>query len=316
MNRCTCRSARCCRELNESPAATLGARREASWAEGPEHRGGPTARRVQKVFSTARCGLTLTLFPFSLAAQDGTTIPQHIWRFLSDSTRAAWMRPLASALVPGAGQLLAGQDRGAVYLVVETVALARFVGEYHQGKRDADHYRDLALQVARRAFNPQLRDTAFGYFEEMARFIESGPFDTDPGPGLRPPWDDRTFNGRIWRLARETFFTNADSVPDPESVEYQRALEFYRRRAVGPNFLWSWRGAAIEHDLFQQTIRASDDAFRRATQLLGLVLVNHLVSVIDAYVSHRLSVNGTAVRIQAALGLPGAPGRLSVVVSF
>ncbi|GBD33398.1 MAG: hypothetical protein KatS3mg081_0414 [Gemmatimonadales bacterium] len=218
-------------------------------------------------------------------------LPAVVWSFLADPSKALWIRPLSSAAIPGSGQLLGGRDRGAVYLIAEAFFIARFVAEQREGTREEQRYKDLAFQVARKPFNPTIRDTAFTYFEEMARFIESGPFDTDPGPALVPPLDERTFNGWLWKLARETFFANPDSIPSPESIEYQRALEFYRRRAVGPNFRWSWRGAALEHDLFRVTIRASDQAFRSATQYLGLILVNHLVSMVDAFVTERLGLN-------------------------
>lgn len=266
--------------------------------------------------SVARWVIALSLSARALAGQEGRTPPEAVWQFLADSSRAAWVRPLASAVIPGLGQLLAKNDRGAVYLVVETVFLARFIGEYRDGNREGERYRDLAFKIARRGFSPLLRDTAFGYFEEMAKFTESGPFDTDPGPGLAPPWDDRTFNGRIWRLARETFFADPDSVPAPESVEYQRAVEFYRRRAVGPGFLWSWRGAALEHDLFQQSILASDDAFRNATQQLGLLLINHLFSAVDAFVSHRLSLNGRGARLTSDVTQLGRAGELVVRIGL
>jgi hypothetical protein len=221
----------------------------------------------------------------------GKPLPGVVWSFLADPSRALWIRPLSSAAIPGTGQLLGSQDRGAVYLLAEALFLVRFFAEQQEGNREERHYKDLAFQVARKPFNPTIRDTAFTYFEQMARFVESGPFDIDPGPALVPPRDERTFNGWIWKLARETFFSNPDSMPSPESMEYQRALEFYRRRAVGPNFRWSWRGAALEHDLFRVSIRASDRAFRNSTQYLGLILVNHLVSMVDAFVTERLRMD-------------------------
>jgi hypothetical protein len=233
--------------------------------------------------------------------QDSVHTRNGVLTFLVAPEHAAWVPPLASAIMPGTGQLLAGHDRGAVYLVTETFLLARFVSEQREAGREADRFRDLAFEVARRSFGPGLRDTAFGYFEELAKFIESGPFDMDPGAPLVPPLDDRTFNGHIWRLARETFFQHPDSFPGPDAEEYQRALEFYRRRAVGPNFQWSWRGAGLEHDLFRQTMRASDRAFRTATQHLGALLANHLLSAIDAFVSHRLTAGGAPGTIRGGV---------------
>lgn len=216
-----------------------------------------------------------------------------------------WLPPVASAVVPGSGQLLMGQGRGVIYLAVEGLLLVRFFSFQSDGRRESDRYRDLAFSVARAPFSPSVRDTVFEYFEQMGRYVESGPFDTDPGPGLVPPIDERTYNGAIWELARNTFFTDPDATPDVDSEEYQRALEFYRARAIGPEFLWSWRNAGLEQDLYRQSIRLSDDGFRRATQQLGLLLANHLISAVDAFVSGRLG-GGNRVAVQSALGLDGA----------
>jgi hypothetical protein len=141
----------------------------------------------------------------------------------------------------------------------------------------------------------------FEYFEQIAKYLESGPFDTDPGTALVPPLDENTYNGSIWALARRTFLPDPDSIADVDSEEYQRALEFYRQRAVGPNFLWSWRNAGLEQDLYRQSIRRSDEGFRRATQQLGLLLANHLISAIDALITGRLRSNDQALSVQAAV---------------
>ncbi len=223
--------------------------------------------------------------------------------------RFAWARPVASLLVPGSGQLLAGQDRGAVYLAAEAFLVSRFVSLTTEGRRERDRFRELALTVARRGADPTTRDTAFAYFEQLVEFVESGPFDTDSGPALVPPTDERTYNGSVWALARRTFFVDPDSLPDPESEAYTRALEFYREHAVGPNFEWSWRNAGLEQDLFRTSIRQSDEAFRRATQHLGLLLVNHLISAIDAFISYRLSTPHRRIGVRSVLLTgPGARG--------
>lgn len=230
-----------------------------------------------------------------------------LWRTLSDPSRAAWVRPLSSAVIPGTGQLLGRSERGALYLIAEAFFVVRFVAFQDQARRERDRYRNLALDIARASFGPAERDTTFEYFEQMGRFVESGPFDTDPGPALVPPEDPAAFNGRIWELARETFFPDPDQPPPTDSDEYRRALDFYRSRAIGPNFQWSWRNAGLEQDLFRQAIRESDRAFRLASQQLGLLLANHVLSAVDAFVSHRLSRNGRPVEVQTALRIP--PGR-------
>jgi hypothetical protein len=78
-------------------------------------------------------------------------------------------------------------------------------------------------------------------------------------------------------------------------------LGFYESRAIGANFQWSWRDAGLERDLFSQSMRRSDDAYRMVTQYLGLLLVNHLVSMIDAFVTQRLG-SQAAIRSTIAAG--------------
>ncbi len=232
-----------------------------------------------------------------------------------------WVRPLASAVVPGSGQFLAGAPRGAIYLVVEAFLITKYVNSRSEAHREQDQYLDLAFEVARDAFTPSIRDTAFGYFEQMTKFVDSGPFDADPGPGFAPPVDEESFNGNVWKLARQTFFEDPESPPDPSSAEYQRAVQFYQGRAVGPNFTWSWRNTRLEHDEFRQAIRRSDDAFQRSTGQLGLVLANHLLSAMDAFISERLSAGGRRAQLrtvftQRAEALGGATLSWRVIVAF
>jgi hypothetical protein len=252
----------------------------------------------------------LVTWPSTMAAQEAST-PASLALLRpnvfapEDSTRPTWVPTVSSLIIPGSGQLMLGQERGAIYLVVEAFLIARFFRFYSEGSRESDRYRELAYTVARSPFNPSTVDTAFSYFETLQDFRQSGPFDTDPGPDLAPPMDERTFNGSIWELARQTFFVDPDSLPDPSSEEYQRALEFYRERAVGPNFLWSWRNAGLEQDLYRQSIQRSDEAFRRATTQLGLLLVNHLLSGIDAFISSRVTGNRHPVDVGSAVQYRG-----------
>jgi hypothetical protein len=203
-----------------------------------------------------------------------------------------------------------------MYLAVEALLFVRFLGFQSEGRREGDRYRDLAFGVARAAYAPSVRDTAFTYYEQLSKFVESGPFDLDPGLAFLPPDDPRSYNGSQWILAKQTFFADPDSIPDQDSQEYQRALAFYRQRAVGPNFRWSWRNAGLEQDLFRRTIEQSDEGYRQATQQLGFLLVNHLISAVDAVISNRLSRNGRRVSVGTAVW-PGegeaSPGWRTVV---
>jgi len=212
-------------------------------------------------------------------------------------TSPRWIVPVSSAVIPGSGQLMTGRERGILYIAAEAFLMLRFWSLRSEARAQRDSYMDLAFSVARARFRPAIRDTVFEYFEAMESYVESGPFNTNSGPDLVPPTDESTFNGRIWRLARDTFLQDPDAVPDTSSEEYRRAVEFYRARAIGANFQWSWRDAGLERDLFSQSIRRSDGAFSTSTQYLGLILVNHLVSAIDGFISERLgsqaSLNST-----------------------
>jgi hypothetical protein len=219
---------------------------------------------------------------------------------------AVFVRPLASLLVPGSGQLIAHQDRGAVYLAAEVYLVSRFLQLDREAVREARRFQNLAFDVARRPFAPARRDTVFEYYEQMERFVESGRYDADPGPVFAPESDPRTYNGSVWLLARRTFWEDPAVPPDPTSPQYWRAVQFYQSRAVGPGFLWSWRDHSLEHEVFRDFIRRSDNAFRRAQSQIGLLLANHVVSAVDALISARLSAAaGRPTEVHTSIGSSG-----------
>ncbi len=229
--------------------------------------------------------------------------------------QGSWIPPLASAVLPGVGQLLLRQDRGIVYLAVEAFAIGAYLRQSGEGRSQGRRFRDLAFDVARRSFAPAILDTAFEYFETMTRYRDSGTFDRDPGPALVPETDASTYNGAVWLLARQTYWDDPDVPPDPASPQYFRAIQFYQERAVGPNFQWSWRNAPLEHEAFSEAIRSSDEAYRRAGNYLGLLLANHVLSAADALVSARLSrLVGRPAEVATVI----APRRsqLTVVISL
>lgn len=217
-----------------------------------------------------------------------------------------YVRPLASLLVPGSGQLLAGQDRGAVYLAAEVYLLSRYLQLDHYATQEARRYQDLAFDVARRTFQPTRRDTVFEYYEQMERFVESGTYDADTGSAFVPESDTRTYNGSVWLLARRTFWEDPNVPPDPTSPPYWKALQFYQARAVSGNFQWSWREHSLEHQVFRDYMRRSDNAFRRAQSQVGLLLANHLVSAIDALISARMSAAARRnAEMRTSIGIGG-----------
>lgn len=257
----------------------------------------------------------MVLLAAPLAAQDIPVVNGDSLPPAGGDGRLLW-RPLASLLVPGAGQLLAGQDRGAVYLAAEVYLVSRFLQLDREAGREARRFLALAYDIARRQFAPIRRDTVFEYYEQMERFVASGRYDADPGPAFVPEGDASTYNGSVWLLARRTFWENPDVPPDPTSPQYWRAVEFYQARAVGPDFMWSWREHSPEHQVFRETIRKSDVAFRRAQNQVGLLLANHLVSVVDALISARMSAAvGRPAGVRTTLGRLGH-ARVTVTVAF
>jgi len=225
-------------------------------------------------------------------------------------------RPLASLLVPGAGQLMGGQDRGAVYLATEIYLVSRFIQLDREASRDARQFHALAFDIARRAFNPTSRDTVFEYYEQMERFAESGRYNADTGTGFKPEIDTRTYNGSVWLLARRTVWPDPDVPPDPTTELYWRAVDFYKARAVGPGYQWSWRDHSLEHEVFKETIRRSDDGFRRAQNQVGLLLANHVVSAVDALISSRLAaVAGRPASLHTTVG-PRGTALLQFSIAF
>ena len=203
---------------------------------------------------------------------------------------SAWWVPLASAAVPGYGQRLLGQHRFVAYLAVEGYAIANYFASQSAFGRERDRYLSLARDIAR-AFVPG--NQAIGnwdYYEAMEKNLESGVYDRTPGTGtLSPEIDTATFNGKLWLTARRlSEWPNPDVEPDHGSVPYLTAVAYYARRAVLPEYRWSWRNAQLEWDLYRQSIKRGNDASRDARQYLAVVAVNHMLSMVDAFITLRL----------------------------
>ncbi|HJR40485.1 MAG TPA: hypothetical protein VJ812_00260 [Gemmatimonadaceae bacterium] len=200
----------------------------------------------------------------------------------------SWLAPVASAIIPGSGQLMLRQTRAVPYAALEIYAVTQFIRARRQARDRRTDYRDLARSAARARFGGPFPVGDFEYYERMETFLSSGEFDLTPGGALDPETDITTYNGSIWLLARRTFWGDPDVPPPPDSPQFQDAIDFYTRRAVGEQFRWSWEGAELEQDHFRRTIRRSNDAFRRASQFLGVALANHALAAVDAIITVRL----------------------------
>jgi len=211
---------------------------------------------------------------------------------------------LLSAVLPGAAQYRAGDGRWVPYVAVEVWGWISYVRQRRNGERLAQRYRDVAWQVARRVSAGPRRDTVFEYYEIMAKefFPASGAFDADPDDeGIQPEQTPGTYNAFVWRLALDLY--SGGRPLQPGSPQYEAALQYYGRRAIPDGFAWAWGVSRLEQQAYVRLIDESDAAYRNAKQYLGLILVNHIASTVDALVTARLRQLGAgSLRLETAPG--------------
>jgi hypothetical protein len=206
----------------------------------------------------------------SSSAAMGRTAP-----VIPKSTELRGFAPLASALVPGAGQFILGEDRFVAYAAVEVAMWLKRRNDRADQSRQEAEFRALARNVARAHFSASPPDADWEYYEDMRKFLESGEYSLVDGR-LVPETNRATFNGFIWQTAVEH---NADSAS---------ALAEYERRAVKPEFRWSWRNAQLEWDIFKRKTDQRNSAAGRVASDLVVIGANHVLSMVDAFRSVRL----------------------------
>jgi hypothetical protein len=217
-----------------------------------------------------------------------------VWQ---DAETPALAPPFVSLALPGMGQHMLGQQRKWIYGAIEVIGWVAFLERRGKGAEYRDQYRDFAWTQGRLQSGPRI-DGDFDYYETLSKWNSSGDFDADSGlPGVQPEMDAATFNGSIWSLASQIFIAGGGPVTETDPA-FQGALGYYMERAYGAAFLWDWSTVPGGREELGGLIETSDDRFRQATTALGVVIANHLVSAVDAYLSGR----GT-----------GLPARLSIM---
>ena len=210
--------------------------------------------------------------------------------------RPHWWAPLASAAVPGTGQAVLRQKRWLPYLALEVWAWLQYIDVKREGGRRRREYQSLARDVARSRFPGPYPVGDFEYYEHMLKNPESGEFDLLPGGGIDPETDTTTYNGRRWLDARRLFWEDPNSPPPGDSQPYHSALEFYELNAIPTDYRWSWSLAQAEYDVFRRTIVRSNVAYKRSVEYLGVIIANHALSSVDAFVT---------LRLRTRAGMPG-----------
>ena len=228
------------------------------------------------------------------------------WGRMEPADRRRWA-PVASLLLPGTGQTLLGQDRFVAYLAMEAWSVLEFANQRTEARRQQNRYRNLARDVARSLFGTKPPVGTWAYYESMEHYVESGVFDRLPGGEVDPDEDVSTYNGAMWLLARQTYWTDPTVPPLVSSTAYRNAYNFYLDRAVRPQYRWSWRNAQLEQDIYVRTIQRSNTSYRGARRALGLVIANHLLSSVDAFATLRVEGleggNGRGFAVRGSLPL-------------
>ncbi len=228
----------------------------------------------------------------STVAASGAPIPIQS----TGSARSVAEAAAFSAILPGAGQYRLGQSRAWAYLAVEVAAWGFYVDRRRAGNAGRDRYRDFAWERGRLQGSTRI-DGSFDYYETMSKWIRSGAFDADAGAaGIQPEMDPTAFNGSIWALADQIYQPGPGAPPGDPRLE--QALAYYRQRAYGDDFLWDWTGTGTARTEYAELISDSDARFRQATNALGVVFANHIVSAVDAFLSARGLTSPLTARVR------------------
>jgi len=254
-----------------------------------------------------------------------------------DKTPIPVYRPvLLSAALPGAGQIYRGQKRGFAYIAAEVVSVTTWAFFRNEGNNNRDEYIDFARVHSRETvathdpwwgliqdrIHPELVGD-WDYYEHMSQYRRSGRYDRDLNndysltgnlADLDPEIEyTDSFNNRQWRIARINYFESDPENPDNyfgTQADTLAAKDFYAKTAVTEAFAWDWGppeefGTANQNE-FSRIIDDADSAFRRASFSLGILLANHVISTIDAYISaksYNSKIGGTD-----GLGINLVPG--------
>lgn len=225
-------------------------------------------------------------------------------RLPRESTGRIARATVMSALVPGAGQFYVGQRRGWVYLTLEVIAWGFWIDRRSAGADARDRYRDFAWDEARIHDGPRV-DGDFDFYETLSNWERSGAYDVDPASaGVQPESDVATFNGTIWRRAEGLYLPGGADTPESDPG-YLRALGYYADFAYADGFLWDWRGSGEARETYAGLIRSSDDRYREATNVMGAIIANHVVSAVDAFLSSRGMALPVEARVLPAAGIGG-----------
>ncbi len=178
----------------------------------------------------------------------------------------------ASLLVPGWGQHLTGhRGRATAFLAAEAALIATWIGFRVQGEVRQDRYVDYAERFAA---VQDARDKSDGYYRNLGRYLNAADYEDD-----------------LARDARARFGND---------IEQREAYVAARRPSAEE--AWQWDSRA-HRDTFVEMRKASRSSFQHADQTIGVILLNHLLSAVDAGRLARKGASGRALYVR-----PGPDG--------
>ena len=165
---------------------------------------------------------------------------------------------LLSMLIPGTGQQYLGHHRCARVMWVSEAAIWTTYAVFTvQGNNREDRYKEMAELFA--GVEGERDD---GYYQAIGFYISSYEYNIDVKreARFRYPWE-----------------------PDKQE-------EYFEQNGYFGDDAWEW--ASLDRQLeYRDTRTASNESHRRATLTTGFAVLNRVVSMIDVYLSFRLSNN-------------------------
>jgi len=186
----------------------------------------------------------------------------------------------ASLVLPGWGQWMAGHhDRARIFFAAEAGIAVSYVTFRVQGSIRRNRYIDYAEQFAD---IEDASDRPDAYYRNLARYGTSDDYIDD--------------------IARD-----ARAIHGADLEARQAFIEAHRPSAEE---LWTWQSRAHREE-FNEQRKSSRNSFRRADQMLGLALLNRLLSAVEVVRSMRGGRSNQALYVE-----PGPHGTQRVGLSW
>ncbi len=243
---------------------------------------------------------------------------------------------LSSGILPGSAQAANGKwIRAGIYALTEAATIAYYFNRNATAKRqerDYERYADRNWSVL--AYAQWLVDYSQEHhltngYEELANHIagQSPDFSNTRNDWFKVslPLLQKVERNTPYVLEDRRMSNFSHNLPDYGSQQYYELISKYWQFQSGwqdiflnpllnPNFpFFKWDGSDASAMFYEGRDRASDfnDNYRLANNLLSLIIVNHIISAFDGYMTVKLNNS----RLQASANLL-RPDSFSLVLSF